>query len=70
MIVHPSRVTFTLLGVELAQGLIGFVQYFTDLPAVLVGFHLLGAGLVAAAVTWVLIEVREGSRASTAGPLV
>lgn len=61
VIVHPSRVTGTLLAVELAQGLIGFVQYFTDLPAVLVGFHLLGAALVAAAVTWVLIEVREGS---------
>ena len=27
----------TLLGVELAQGLVGFVQYFTDLPVVLVG---------------------------------
>ncbi len=62
VIVHPSRVTLTLLAVELAQGLIGFVQYFTDLPAVLVGFHLLGAALVAAAVTWVLIEVR-GTRA-------
>jgi cytochrome c oxidase assembly protein subunit 15 len=61
VIVHPSRVTFTLLGVELAQGLIGFVQYFTDLPAVLVGFHLLGASLVAAAVTWVVVEVREGA---------
>lgn len=59
VIVHPSRMTWTLLGVELAQGLIGFVQYFTDLPAVLVGFHLLGASLVAAAVTWVVIEVRE-----------
>ncbi|MEO7351739.1 MAG: COX15/CtaA family protein [Marmoricola sp.] len=59
VIVHRSRVTLTLLAVELAQGLIGFVQYFTDLPAVLVGFHLLGASLVAAAVTWVVIEVRE-----------
>ncbi len=61
VIVHPSRVTGTLLVVELAQGLIGFVQYFTDLPVVLVGFHLLGASLVAAAVTWVVIEVREGA---------
>ena len=37
------------------------MQYFTDLPVVLVGFHLLGASLVAASVTWVVIEVREGS---------
>jgi len=60
VIVHPSRATWTLLAVELAQGLIGFVQYFTDVPIVLVGFHLLGASLVTAAVTWVVIEVREG----------
>ena len=65
VIVHPSGMTFTLLAVELAQGLIGFVQYFTDLPAVLVGFHLLGASLVAAAVTWVVIELREGTRHDT-----
>jgi cytochrome c oxidase assembly protein subunit 15 len=48
-----------LLVVELAQGLIGFVQYFTDLPVVLVGFHMLGAAIVSATVTWALIEVRE-----------
>ena len=48
-----------LLVVELAQGLIGFVQYFTDLPVVLVGFHMLGAALVSATVTWALIQVRE-----------
>ncbi len=41
-----SRAALTLLVVELAQGLIGFAQYFTDLPVLLVGVHLLGAGLV------------------------
>ena len=41
------------------QGAVGFVQYFTDLPVVLVAFHMLGAALVSAAVTWVLVEVRE-----------
>ena len=48
-----------LLVVELGQGTIGFVQYFTDLPIVLVGFHMLGAALISAAVTWALIQVRE-----------
>ena len=57
VIVHPSRATWTLLAVELAQGLIGFVQYFTDLPVVLVGFHLLGAALIAAVTTWMVIAV-------------
>ncbi|MDF1602358.1 COX15/CtaA family protein [Nocardioides sp. YIM 152315] len=51
-----------LLGVELAQGLIGFVQYFTDLPIVLVGFHMLGAAATAATVTWALLQVREPVR--------
>jgi len=32
-----------LLWVCLAQGLVGFVQYFTDLPVVLVGLHMAGA---------------------------
>ncbi len=70
VIVHRSRATVTLLAVELAQGLIGFVQYFTDLPVVLVGLHLVGATLVAATVTWVVIEVREGrsARESLAAP--
>ena len=51
------RAVAVLLGVELSQGTIGFVQYFTDLPELLVGFHLLGAGLTSAAVTWALLAV-------------
>jgi cytochrome c oxidase assembly protein subunit 15 len=44
-----------LLGVLLAQGAVGFTQYFTGLPVVLVGLHLLGAALTAAAMTWLLL---------------
>jgi cytochrome c oxidase assembly protein subunit 15 len=55
------RAATVLLLVELAQGLVGFVQYFTDLPIVLVEFHLLGAALIATTMTWVLLEVREGA---------
>jgi cytochrome c oxidase assembly protein subunit 15 len=40
------RAAAVLLGIELAQGVIGFVQYFTHLPIVLVGAHLLGAAMV------------------------
>ena len=53
------RAALTLLAVEVAQGLIGFVQYATDLPVPLVAFHLLGAALVSAALTWLLVGVRE-----------
>jgi cytochrome c oxidase assembly protein subunit 15 len=61
---RATRSVSVLLGVELAQGAIGFVQYATDLPVVLVGLHLLGAALVSAAVTWVLLEVRHPGPAS------
>ena len=53
------RAVAVLLGVEVAQGSIGFVQYFTDLPVVLVGFHVLGAAVISACVTWVLLRVRR-----------
>ncbi len=53
------RAVLTLLLLQLGQGVVGFVQYFTDLPIVLVGIHMLGAALISACVTWVLITVRE-----------
>jgi cytochrome c oxidase assembly protein subunit 15 len=43
---EARRAGAVLLAVELAQGLVGFVQYFTGLPVVLVGAHLAGACLV------------------------
>ena len=48
-----------LLLVVLAQGTVGFVQYFTDLPVVLVALHLLGSALFAAAMTWVVLGTRR-----------
>ncbi len=51
------RAARVLLAVELGQGTIGFVQYATDLPEVLVGLHLLGAAVLAAVVTWSLLSV-------------
>ena len=57
--VDTRRAVATLLGIEVAQGAIGFVQYFSNLPIVLVGLHMLGAALISASVTWVLIRVRE-----------
>ena len=49
-----------LLGVEVAQGTVGFVQYFADLPVLVVALHMLGTGLTAAAVTRLVLQVREG----------
>lgn len=53
------QAALVLLGLELAQGTIGFVQYFTDLPVLLVGLHLLGAAVLSASVTWTLLRVRH-----------
>jgi cytochrome c oxidase assembly protein subunit 15 len=55
---EARRAVLVLLAVEIAQGAIGFVQYATDLPEILVGVHMLGAALVSATVTWVLLAIR------------
>jgi heme A synthase len=39
-----------LLAVVVAQAALGYVQYFTGVPALLVGFHILGAATVWVAV--------------------
>jgi heme a synthase len=43
-----------LLGAMVAQGLIGYTQYFTHLPPLLVGIHILGATVVWSAMYWYL----------------
>ncbi|MER7605429.1 COX15/CtaA family protein [Nocardioides sp. NPDC127503] len=58
---YVRRVTIVLLVIELAQGLIGWVQYLTDLPVLLVGFHMLGAALVSAGLARVLVSTRAHS---------
>jgi heme a synthase len=41
-----------LLAVMVVQGMIGYTQFFTHLPPVLVGIHVLGASAVWATVLW------------------
>ena len=48
-----------LLAVELAQGVLGFVQYFTGLPVVLVGLHLAGACLVLITAVQAVLALRD-----------
>jgi cytochrome c oxidase assembly protein subunit 15 len=64
-----SRVVKTvrdLFLVTMAQGLIGYAQYFTHLPVLLVGFHMFGACLVWIAVWRVLLAMRERGTAAAA----
>lgn len=59
------RAGLRLLGVTLLQGVIGYVQYFTGLPVVLVGLHMLGAVLLTASLTWFLLTLRTRDLAAT-----
>ena len=52
------RAARDLLIVQLAQGVVGFVQYFTDLPILLVLLHMLGAVLIAAFTARLVWSVR------------
>ncbi|MEV6317528.1 COX15/CtaA family protein [Streptomyces sp. NPDC051776] len=55
----PRARTRDLTLILLAQGAIGYVQYFTELPEVLVATHMLGSTLVWIAVLRVLLSLRE-----------
>ena len=55
-----ARAAIVVLVIELAQGLIGFVQYATELPVALVAAHLVGAAVLVAAGTHLLL-VASGS---------
>jgi cytochrome c oxidase assembly protein subunit 15 len=52
------RAARDLLIVELAQGVIGYVQYFTGLPIAVVLLHMLGAALITVAVARLVWSVR------------
>lgn len=53
---HRVRDLFLIL---MAQGVIGYVQYFTDTPEILVGLHMFGSCLVWIGVLRVLLSQRE-----------
>ncbi|MEZ0449938.1 COX15/CtaA family protein [Cellulomonas sp. ICMP 17802] len=56
---RPWTTGLVLLGVTLGQGLIGYVQLFTGLPIGLVNLHMLGAALLATAVTFFVGSLRS-----------
>ncbi|MEU6572833.1 COX15/CtaA family protein [Streptomyces sp. NPDC046805] len=68
----PLDRTRELFLILLAQGVIGYVQYFTHLPELLVGLHMLGSGLIWIWVLRVLLSLRERAQvvADLPGPSV
>jgi heme a synthase len=63
---RTQRWALALLAIELAQGVIGYVQYFTGVPGPLVVAHVLGAALVWIATLRVLFALRERAAAPVA----
>lgn len=62
-----QRAAAILVAVELAQGVIGYTQYFLHVPALLVGVHMLGACLVWLAALNVAVRVGRRARVRTTG---
>lgn len=58
---HRTRELFVIL---LLQGVIGYVQYFTDLPEVLVGLHMFGSCVMWIWVVRLLLSLRERPEAA------
>lgn len=53
------RAAATLLVVQVCQGAIGYVQYFTDLPEILVGLHMFGAAVLVVATVDLVLATRD-----------
>lgn len=62
-----SRVVALLLLVQLVQGVIGYVQYVTGLPAVGVALHMAGVAALTAMTAHVVLRLREVVRPAIAG---
>jgi len=61
--------TLILLIIALLQGTVGYVQYFTGLPELLVAIHVLGAVLIWIAVLIIPFSMRTRGVALTSDPL-
>ena len=59
LVLQGNRMVFVLAGLVVAQGGIGYWQYFTGVPPLLVVLHVLGAALLFTTATWLHL----GSRA-------
>ncbi|NMM34768.1 MAG: heme A synthase [Phycicoccus sp.] len=56
---RPRRFWHAVFGITMLQGLVGYTQYFTGLPEVLVMVHMLGASLLAVSLTYGLLSLRK-----------
>jgi cytochrome c oxidase assembly protein subunit 15 len=61
-----QRSVHAVLGVLAVQATIGYVQYFTEVPALLVGFHIAGATLLWISVVRAMLVLRDAPAAAPA----
>jgi len=65
---RPRRVWHSVFGVTVLQGLVGYTQYLTGLPEVLVMVHMLGASLLAVALTYGVLSLRRRESSNPSDP--
>jgi cytochrome c oxidase assembly protein subunit 15 len=56
---RPRRAWHAVLGITVLQALVGYAQYLTGLPDVLVMVHMLGASLLAVSLTFGVLSLRK-----------
>jgi cytochrome c oxidase assembly protein subunit 15 len=59
LVITKSRPVAALLAVQLAQGIIGYIQYVTGLPTVGVALHMVGLAVLTAATVHVFWRLRQ-----------
>lgn len=57
-----------VLAATVLQGVIGYVQYFTGLPWLIVLLHMLGASVLVVTVTWAVLALRTRTAPVTSTP--
>jgi cytochrome c oxidase assembly protein subunit 15 len=67
---RAKRAAHVLVGVELLQGAIGYVQYYLGLPEVIVGLHMLGASLLWVSALAVPFTLRKRTPLETSPHLI
>jgi cytochrome c oxidase assembly protein subunit 15 len=55
---RPRRAWGAVLAVTLLQGVVGYAQYLTGLPELLVLLHMLGASLLVVSLTYGVLSLR------------
>lgn len=56
---RPRRAWHAVLGITVLQGVVGYLQYLTGLPEVLVMVHMLGASLIVVSLTYGVLSLRR-----------